>query len=159
MSQCHVRKRNKGKSPPIPTPCSNRVRTRADERTPLLCLLSSPISPSTPGLGMLMQVRVSVSSLFLVSPFFPMTYLEAQKCERVTHVVVLGRSLSSVSSQQTDHATEEPGSQLAPGSSVPPASVSLCQRDARTGHLHGQGPQATPGTPGACDQPRTMGQC
>lgn len=38
-------------------------------------MLNSPISPSTPSLGMLMEVRVSVSSLFLVSPFFPMMYL------------------------------------------------------------------------------------
>lgn len=28
---------------------------------------------------MLMEVRVSASSLFLVSPFFPITYLEAEK--------------------------------------------------------------------------------
>lgn len=36
-----------------------------------------PISPSNPGLGMLIEVRVSVSILFLVSPFFPIMYLEA----------------------------------------------------------------------------------
>lgn len=157
MSQCHVRKRNKGKTPPIPTPYSNRVRTRADERTPFSCLLNSPISPSTPGLGMLMQVRVSVSSLFLVSPFFPMMYLEIRKCQRVTHMVSLAWSLSSVSTQQINHATREPGSELVPGSSVPPDSViSVLEGCTYSGPWAGPTGYCWDST---CDQPRTMGQC
>lgn len=68
----------KGQTPRVPPPYINYAYARADKSTSVLCVFYSPISPSTPGLGMLMEVRVSVSSLFLVSPFFPMMYLEVE---------------------------------------------------------------------------------
>lgn len=66
---------------------------------------------------MLMEVRVSVSNLFLVSPFLPMMYLEVQKYKSVAHTMSLGRSSLSVSRQQINGD---------PDSCVPPNPESPC---------------------------------